>query len=195
MTGAIDYSAPGRLTDIGDVSAAVLEAVPADPVGICRLVPGLVLHPFEATDLGLDAGRLGGREIRQASEIIGAVLALDPAALDIPREPGGGWSAPAGPSSCRAARCCATAVSRPAPAAVSVRTSGQGSAWITGSPSTSTRPANGGSGAGDADAAAHSFVSHPEGLRPGEFLTADNPRHVADPYSRPELRAPAGLVQ
>ena len=27
MTGAIDYSAPGRLTDIGEVSAAVLEAV------------------------------------------------------------------------------------------------------------------------------------------------------------------------
>jgi len=87
MTAAIDYSAPGRLTDIGEVSVAVLEAIPADPVGICRLVPGLVLHPFEATDLGLDAGRLGGREIRQASEIIRAVLELDPAALDIPREP------------------------------------------------------------------------------------------------------------
>ena len=92
MTGAIDYSAPGRLTDIGEVSVAVLEAIPADPVGICRLVPGLVLHPFEATDLGLDAGRLGGREIRLASAIIRAVLALDPAALDpaaldIPREP------------------------------------------------------------------------------------------------------------
>ena len=87
MTGAIDYSAPGRLTDIGEVSVAVLEAIPADPVDICRLVPGLVLHPFEATDLGLDAGRLGGREIRQASAIIRAVLALDPAALDIPREP------------------------------------------------------------------------------------------------------------
>jgi hypothetical protein len=88
MTGAIDYTAPGRLTDIGDVSVAVLKAVPADPVSICGLVPGLVLHPFEATDLGLDAGRLGSREIRQASAIIRAVLALDPAPLDIPREPG-----------------------------------------------------------------------------------------------------------
>ncbi len=87
VTGAIDYCTPGRLTDIGEVSAAVLEAIPADPVGICRLVPGLVVHPFEATDLGLDAGRLGGSQIRQASAIIGAVLALDPAALDIPREP------------------------------------------------------------------------------------------------------------
>jgi hypothetical protein len=87
MTGAIDYSAPGPLTDISEVSVTVLEAIPADPVGICRLVPGLVLHPFEATDLGLDAGRLGGREIRSASAIIGAALALDPAALDIPREP------------------------------------------------------------------------------------------------------------
>jgi hypothetical protein len=88
MTGAIDYSAPGRLTDIGEVSAAVLEAIPADPVGICRLVPGLVLHPFDTTDLGLDAGRLAGQQIRPASAIIRAVLALDPAALDIPREPG-----------------------------------------------------------------------------------------------------------
>jgi hypothetical protein len=87
MTGAIGYTRPGPLTDVGDVSAAVLEAVPADPVGICRLVPGLVLHPFEATDLGLDAGRFGEREIRPASAIIRAVLALDPAALDVPREP------------------------------------------------------------------------------------------------------------
>lgn len=87
MTGAIDYSAPGRLSDIGDVSAAALEAVPADPVGICRLVPGLVLHPFEAAELGLDTGRLSEREIRQASAIIRAVLALDPATLNVPREP------------------------------------------------------------------------------------------------------------
>src|ERR1700722_2651537 len=87
MTDAIDYSAPGRLTDLGEVSGAVLETVPADPVGICRLVPGLVLHPFEAADLDLDAGRLAGQQIRPASAIIGAVLALDPAALDIPREP------------------------------------------------------------------------------------------------------------
>src|SRR6202041_449452 len=50
-------------------------------------VPGLVVHPFEATELGLDADRFGGQQIRQASAIIGAVLALDPAALDIPREP------------------------------------------------------------------------------------------------------------
>ena len=88
MTGVTDYSAPGPLTDTGGVRAAVLDAVPADPVGICRLVPGLVLHPFDAADLGLDSGRLGGREIRPASAIIRAVLALDPAALDIPREPG-----------------------------------------------------------------------------------------------------------
>ena len=99
MTGAIDYSAPGRLTDIGEVSVAVPEAIPADPVGICRLVPGLVLHPFEATDLGLDAGRLGGREIRQASAIIRAVLALDPRRWTSRASLSGGWSAPAGPSS------------------------------------------------------------------------------------------------
>jgi hypothetical protein len=87
MTGAIDYRAPGPLTDLSEVSAAVLEPVPAHPVDVCRLVPGLVLHPFEAADLGLDAGRLAGRQIRPASAIIRAVLALDPGALDRPREP------------------------------------------------------------------------------------------------------------
>src|ERR1700683_1363266 len=87
MPGRIDYCAPARLPDTGEVGAAVLEAIPADPVGICRLVPGLVLHPFDAADLDLDAGRLGGRQIRRASAMIGAVLALDPAALDIAREP------------------------------------------------------------------------------------------------------------
>jgi len=87
VTGVIDYTAPGRLTDLGEVSAAVLGPVPADPVGICRLVPGLVLHPFDTTGLGLDAARLAGQQIRSASAIISAVLALDPAALDVPREP------------------------------------------------------------------------------------------------------------
>ena len=87
MTGAIDYSVPGRLTDIGEIGVDVLEAIPADPVGICRLVPGVVLHPFEAADLGMDAGRLGGQEIRSASAIIRAVLALDPAALATARVP------------------------------------------------------------------------------------------------------------
>ena len=60
MTGAIDYCAPGRLTDIGEVSVAVLEAIPADPVGICRLVPGLVLHPFEAAEAAAEAEALAG---------------------------------------------------------------------------------------------------------------------------------------
>jgi hypothetical protein len=96
MSDAIDYSAPGRLTDLGELAelgkaggpgGAVLEVIPADPVGICRLVPGLVLHPFEAVDLDLDAARFAGQQLRPASAIIGAVLALDPAALDIPREP------------------------------------------------------------------------------------------------------------
>jgi hypothetical protein len=33
MTGAIDYSAPGRLTDIGEVSVAALKAIPAGQRG------------------------------------------------------------------------------------------------------------------------------------------------------------------
>jgi hypothetical protein len=94
VTGAVDYSAPGRLTDIGEVSVAVLEAIPADRVGICRLVPGLVLHPFEAADVG----RRGGRENRQASAIIGCREGAGPHGARHRASPGGGWSAPAGPS-------------------------------------------------------------------------------------------------
>jgi pimeloyl-ACP methyl ester carboxylesterase len=126
MTGAIDYSAPGRLTDIGEVSVAVLEAVPADPAGICRLVPGLVLHPFEATDLGLDAGRLGGQEIRQASAIIRAVLALDPAAS-------GSTPSICSTLSCPARRTCSRASSslaeRPGPVTGTVTSTRRRSAW------------------------------------------------------------------
>src|SRR5215467_1724567 len=135
VTAGIDYSVPGRLTDIGEFSLAVLKAVPADPLAICRLVPGLVLHPFEAQDLGLDVSRLAGREIRLASAIIRAVLALDPAALDIAREPERrlvGTCRTFVVLSCALLR---TAVSRPVLAAALARTSSRASAWITGSPS------------------------------------------------------------
>jgi Transglutaminase-like superfamily len=274
MTGAIDYSAPGRLTDIGEVSVAVLEAIPADPVGICRLVPGLVLHPFEAADLGLDAGRLGGREIRLASAIIRAVLALDPAALDIPREPERRLVA-----TCRTFVVLSCALLRHRGIAARARC-GFGTYfrpglsldhWIT----EYWHEAGERWVRVDTQHLEHSFVPHPEDLQPGEFLTggeawtgyrhggidaatfgvegtenfgpaeisgntirdlaalnkvemlpwdewgrmtaayagqagpgydelidevaaacaSDSPRHVADLYSRPELRVPAELIQ
>jgi hypothetical protein len=170
MTGAIDYSAPGRLTDIGEVSVAVLKAVPADPVGICRLVPGLVLHPFEATELGLDGDRFGGQQIRQASAIIGAVLALDPAALDIPREPDRRLVA-----TCRTFVVLSCALLRHRGIAARARCGfgtyfqpGLGlDHWIT----EYWHEAGQRWVRVDTQHLEHSFVPHPEDLRPGEFLT------------------------
>lgn len=170
VTDAIDYSTPGRLTDLGEVSAAVLEPVPADPVSICRIVPGLVLHPFEATDLGLDAGRLVEREIRPASAIIQAVLALDPAALDIPREPERRLV-----GTCRTFVVLSCALLRHRGIAARARCGfgtyfqpGLGlDHWIT----EYWHEAGGRWVRVDTEHLEHTFVSRPEDLRPGEFLT------------------------
>ena len=170
MGGATDYSTPGPLTDLGEVSAAVLEAVPADPVGICRLVPGLVLHPFEATDLGLDAARLGGREIRPASAIISGVLGLDPAALDIPREPGRRLV-----GTCRTFVVLSCALLRYRGIAARARCGfgtyfqpGLGlDHWVT----EYWHEPGGRWVRVDTEHLEHSFVPRPEDLRPGEFLT------------------------
>jgi len=148
----------------------VLEAVPADPVGICALVPGLVLHPFEATDLGLDAGRLGGQQIRPASAIIGAVLALDPAALDIPREPGRRLV-----GTCRTFVVLSCALLRYRGIAARARCGfgtyfqpGLGlDHWVT----EYWHEADRRWARVDTEHLGHSFVPHPEDLQPDEFLT------------------------
>jgi len=170
VTGGIDYSVPGRLTDIGEVSRAVIKAVPADPLAICRLVPGLVLHPFEAQDLGLDVSRLAGREIRQASAIIGALLALDPRALDIAREPERRLV-----GTCRTFVVLSCALLRNRGLAARARCGfgtyfqrGLGlDHWIT----EYWHEAENRWVRVDTQHLAHSFVPHPEDLQPGEFLT------------------------
>jgi len=170
MSDAIDYSAPGRLTDLDEVSAAVLEPVPADPVGICRLVPGLVLHPFEAADLRLDADRLSGREIRSASAIIRAVLALSPSALDVPREPERRLV-----GTCRTFVVLSCALLRHRGIAARARCGfgtyfqpGLGlDHWIT----EYWHEADGRWARVDTEHLEHSFLSRPEDLQPGEFLT------------------------
>lgn len=87
MTDAIDYTAPGPLTGLGNVSPSALERIPNVAAGICRPVPGLVIQPSEAKILGIPAERLSENQVRPAGHLIGALLALDPAPLDIPREP------------------------------------------------------------------------------------------------------------
>lgn len=170
MTDAIDYSAPGPLTDLSEVSTAVLEPVPADPVGICRLVPGLVLHPHEAADLGLDAVRLAEREIRPASAIIRGVLALDAAALDFQREAERRLV-----GTCRTFVVLSCALLRHRGIAARARCGfgmcfqpGLGlDHWITEYWCENSRRWV----RVDTEHLEHSFVSRPEDLQPGEFLT------------------------
>jgi hypothetical protein len=82
-----DYAGPGPLTDLTAVDPAALAGLPADPVGICRCVTSLVLHPMVTGDLVLPAERLEDNQLRPAARIIRALLRLDPAPLAVPREP------------------------------------------------------------------------------------------------------------
>ena len=196
MTDAIDYSAPGRLTDIGEVSMAVLDAIPADPVGICRLVPGLVLHPFEATDLGLDADRLGGREIRQASAILRGVLEHSFVAHPEDLQPGEFLTGGEAWTSYRhggidAATFGVEGTENFGPAEISGNTIRDLAAlnkvemlpWDEGGQMTAAYAGQAGPGYDELiDEVAAACAS-------------DSPRHVADLYSRPELRVPAELIQ
>jgi hypothetical protein len=89
MADGIDYSAPGPLTDLSAVPSAVLETPASEASDICALVAPLVIQPHEAEALGVAPQRLAERNIRPAAGLISALLAVDPAPLRIPREPGG----------------------------------------------------------------------------------------------------------
>ncbi|SDY16616.1 Transglutaminase-like superfamily protein [Amycolatopsis xylanica] len=88
MAAVIDYVSPGPFTDLAGVDAAALEPVPADPLGICLPVHGLVIQPTDAQPLGLDAERFDENQIRPAGELLRRLLALDPAPVTTAREPG-----------------------------------------------------------------------------------------------------------
>ncbi len=57
MTAVIDYTLPGPLTGLSEISPAVLAGIPADPVDICRVVSGLIIHPLGTEGLGLTGER------------------------------------------------------------------------------------------------------------------------------------------
>ncbi|MFF2083413.1 transglutaminase domain-containing protein [Nocardia sp. NPDC058176] len=87
MTRVIDYKSPGPLTNLRDIDSAVLAPIPTGIVDICRLAPGLVLQPTDAKTLDIPADRFSENQIRPAAELIGALLALDPAPVTVAREP------------------------------------------------------------------------------------------------------------
>jgi hypothetical protein len=88
MTDAIGYAEPGPLTDLGKVCPPALERIPAVAIDICRPVHSLVIQPGDAKALDLPDDRFSENQLRPAAALIDALLALDPAPLNVPREPG-----------------------------------------------------------------------------------------------------------
>jgi hypothetical protein len=87
MADAIDYAVPGPLTDLGNISPSALEPIPRDPVAICRPVHSLVSQPDDAKAQGLPAERYAENQVRPAGRLIEKLLALNPAPLDVERDP------------------------------------------------------------------------------------------------------------
>jgi hypothetical protein len=86
-TEAIDYRVAGPLTAIDPDLPAHLAALPATPVELCRVAQGLVIPPPLASAVGIGEEREAEKSIRRASELIRVLRALDPASLDEARSP------------------------------------------------------------------------------------------------------------
>jgi hypothetical protein len=87
MTNAIDFAEPGLLTDLGGTRPSALDDLPGEAIEICRIAAGLVIHPRDAEALGMPADRFGENQIRTVSDLVAALLAMDPAPLSTPRPP------------------------------------------------------------------------------------------------------------
>lgn len=170
MITAIDYAQPGPLTDLTRVTATALAGVPDDPLEICRLVPGLVIHPLATDGLDLRAERFDENQLRPAAAIVAALLALDPAPLEVPRE-----EASRVVGTCRHFAVLACALLRYRGIAARARCGfgtyfqpGQGlDHWVT----EYWHSGDGRWVRADVQHLPESFTEHPEDLRPGEFLT------------------------
>jgi hypothetical protein len=82
------FATPGPLTDLGGHAARVRD-LPEGVPELCRVVQGLIVHPFLAHLYGLDPGSLrrDELEIRPAAAMVERMLALDPRPLGEPRPP------------------------------------------------------------------------------------------------------------
>jgi hypothetical protein len=82
------FATPGPLTDLGAHASRARDL--SDALGdLCRVVQGLVIHPFLAHLYGLEpaALRLDELEIRTAAKMVDRMLALDARPIDQPRSP------------------------------------------------------------------------------------------------------------
>ncbi|MFL6111666.1 MAG: transglutaminase domain-containing protein [Catenulispora sp.] len=83
----IDYAAPGVFTTVASEQIPLTKVLPDDPIGICAAVRQLFIQPTDAPAAGVPEERLVERNIRPASGLIDALVAIDPAPLDVPRPP------------------------------------------------------------------------------------------------------------
>jgi Transglutaminase-like superfamily len=81
------YAAPGPMTDLTGVPAEVFDGLPTDPVGLCRTVPGLIVHEMWANAYGFDVpeDRLTDLQARSAVEMTEVIRRLDAGPLSAAR--------------------------------------------------------------------------------------------------------------
>jgi hypothetical protein len=81
------YATPGPMTDLTGVAAEVFDGLPTDPVGLCRTVPGLIVHEMWANAYGFDVpeDRLTDLQARSAGEMTGVIRRLDAGPLSVAR--------------------------------------------------------------------------------------------------------------
>jgi Transglutaminase-like superfamily len=81
------YATPGPMTHFGDVRSDVFDGLPPDARGLCRIVPGVLVHEFWAHAYGFDVpvNRLDAFHTRSCTEMIEHILALNPAPLAVER--------------------------------------------------------------------------------------------------------------
>ena len=90
MDALVYFATPAPLTDLA-AHAARVRALPDGVAELCRVVQGLVVHPFLAHLYGLrpEAIRLDELETRPAAAMIDRIVTLDPRPLAEPRPPEG----------------------------------------------------------------------------------------------------------
>jgi hypothetical protein len=81
------YAAPGPMTDLAGLPADIFDGLPPDPVGLCRTVPGLVVHEMWAHAYGFDVpeDRLPDLQARSAVEMTDVIRRLDAGQLSVAR--------------------------------------------------------------------------------------------------------------
>src|SRR5262249_43363547 len=82
------YASPGPLTDLAQHAARVRD-LPTELPALCRVVQGLIIHPFLSRLYGVEPSALNQSdlEIRRASDMVARMLAINARPLAEPRAP------------------------------------------------------------------------------------------------------------